>query len=199
MGILRNFWNKVRPRGGWKYPAIIITGAFVGIFIYTFISSRAYSYLSDDPKTCVNCHVMAPYYATWMHSSHGRDVTCNDCHMPHDNIVKKYFVKGLNGYNHGVVFTKRTEDQAMQAKPINSQALMSNCIRCHTQLNTEFVETGRHSWKEMQEIGGSACWDCHRDVSHTRSRSLSSTPGASVPMPESNVPEWLHNLTSIKK
>ncbi|NLD22903.1 MAG: cytochrome c nitrite reductase small subunit [Bacteroidales bacterium] len=199
MNILRNFWNKVRPRGGWKYPAIIITGAFVGIFIYTFIASRAYSYLSDDPATCVNCHVMAPYYATWMHSSHGRDVTCNDCHIPQDNIVSKYFVKGLNGYNHAAVFTKRTEDQAMRAIPMNSQAIMNNCIRCHTQLNTEFVETGRHSWRKMQEIGGSACWDCHRDVPHTRSRSLSSTPDARVPMPESNVPDWLQKLTSGDK
>ena len=199
MNILRNFWNKVRPRGGWKYPAIIIVGAFFGIFIYTFITSRAYSYLSDDPATCVNCHVMAPYYATWMHSSHGRDVTCNDCHIPQDNIFSKYFVKGLNGYNHAAVFTKRTEDQAMRAIPMNSQAIMNNCIRCHTQLNTEFVETGRHNWKEMQEIGGSACWDCHRDVPHTRSRSLSSTPDARVPMPESNFPDWLQKLTSGDK
>ena len=89
MNILRNFWNKVRPRGGWKYPAIIIMGAFVGIFIYTFITSRAYSYLSDDPATCVNCHVMAPIML------HGcivpwQDVTCNDCHIPQDNIVSKY-------------------------------------------------------------------------------------------------------------
>ena len=196
MSKLRDIWNLIRARGGWKFPAIIISGAFVGIFIYTFITSRAYTYLSDDPATCVNCHVMAPYYATWMHSSHGKDATCNDCHIPQDNFVNKYFVKGLNGYRHAAVFTKRTEDQAMQAIPINSQAIMNNCIRCHTQLNTEFVETGRYSWKEMQEIGGSVCWDCHRNVPHTRSRSLSSTPDARVPMPESNIPQWLQKLTS---
>lgn len=170
----------------------------MGIFIYTFITSRAYTYLSDDPATCVNCHVMAPYYATWLHSSHGKDATCNDCHIPQDNYFNKYFVKGLNGYRHAAVFTKRTEEQAMTAIPMNSQALMNNCIRCHTQLNSEFVETGRHTWKEMQEIGGSVCWDCHRDVPHTRSRSLSSTPDARVPMPESNVPEWLQKITSGK-
>ena len=198
MGKLRDFWDLIKPQGGWKFPAIIISGAFVGIFIYTFITSRAYTYLSDDPATCVNCHVMAPYYATWLHSSHGKDATCNDCHIPQDNYFNKYFVKGLNGYSHAAVFTKRTEEQAMTAIPMNSQALMNNCIRCHTQLNSEFVETGRHTWKEMQEIGGSVCWDCHRDVPHTRSRSLSSTPDARVPMPESNVPEWLHKITSGK-
>ena len=195
MGKLRDFWDLIKPQGGWKFPAIIISGAFVGIFIYTFITSRAYTYLSDDPATCVNCHVMAPYYATWLHSSHGKDATCNDCHIPQDNYFNKYFVKGLNGYRHAAVFTKRTEEQAMTAIPMNSQALMNNCIRCHTQLNSEFVETGRHTWKEMQEIGGSVCWDCHRDVPHTRSRSLSSTPDARVPMPESNVPEWLQKIT----
>lgn len=198
MGKLRDFWDLIKPQGGWKFPAIIISGAFVGIFIYTFITSRAYTYLSDDPATCVNCHVMAPYYATWLHSSHGKDATCNDCHIPQDNYFNKYFVKGLNGYRHAAVFTKRTEEQAMTAIPMNSQALMNNCIRCHTQLNSEFVETGRHTWKEMQEIGGSVCWDCHRDVPHTRSRSLASTPDARVPMPESNVPEWLHKITSGK-
>ncbi|MBP6196195.1 MAG: cytochrome c nitrite reductase small subunit [Fermentimonas sp.] len=198
MGKLRDFWDLIKPQGGWKFPAIIISGAFVGIFIYTFITSRAYTYLSDDPATCVNCHVMAPYYATWLHSSHGKDATCNDCHIPQDNYFNKYFVKGLNGYRHAAVFTKRTEEQAMTAIPMNSQALMNNCIRCHTQLNSEFVETGRHTWKEMQEIGGSVCWDCHRDVPHTRSRSLSSTPDARVPMPESNVPEWLQKITSGK-
>lgn len=198
MGKLRDFWDLIKPQGGWKFPAIIISGAFVGIFIYTFITSRAYTYLSDDPATCVNCHVMAPYYATWLHSSHGKDATCNDCHIPQDNYFNKYFVKGLNGYRHAAVFTKRTEEQAMTAIPMNSQALMNNCIRCHSQLNSEFVETGRHTWKEMQEIGGSVCWDCHRDVPHTRSRSLSSTPDARVPMPESNVPEWLHKITSGK-
>lgn len=198
MGKLRDFWDLIKPQGGWKFPAIIISGALVGIFIYTFITSRAYTYLSDDPATCVNCHVMAPYYATWLHSSHGKDATCNDCHIPQDNYFNKYFVKGLNGYRHAAVFTKRTEEQAMTAIPMNSQALMNNCIRCHTQLNSEFVETGRHTWKEMQEIGGNVCWDCHRDVPHTRSRSLSSTPDARVPMPESNVPEWLQKIISGK-
>lgn len=196
MARLKKIWNEVRPRGGWKYPAIIVTGAFVGLFIYTFFASRAYSYLSDDPATCVNCHVMAPYYATWMHSSHGQRATCNECHMPQDNIVSKYIVKGINGVRHAAVFTMRTEDEAMQAIELNSQVIMNNCTRCHEQLNTEFVETGRHTYFQKQEIGGQACWDCHRDVPHTRSRSLSSTPNAHVPMPKSNVPDWLHNMVN---
>ncbi|NMB06303.1 MAG: cytochrome c nitrite reductase small subunit [Bacteroidales bacterium] len=199
MDKLRNLWNEIRPRGGWKYPAIIISGAFVGLFIYTFFTARAYSYLSNDPATCVNCHIMGPYYATWMHSSHGRNTTCNDCHVPQDSKIRGYYFKAVDGLRHSAVFTIRGEDQALQAIPASSEVIMENCVRCHTQLNSEFIRTGRMGFKEMKEMGGHACWDCHRDVPHTRSRSLSSTPNARIPMPETHVPEWLQNLMNEEK
>lgn len=189
----------IRPRGGWKIPAIIIVGSFLGLFIYTFYTSRAYSYLSDDPATCVNCHIMAPYYATWLHSSHGRNTTCNDCHVPQDNIFSHYYFKAKDGLRHSAVFTMRTEPQAMQAIEASSQVIMNNCVRCHEQLNTEFVKTGRKTFKEMKAENGMACWDCHREVTHTRSRSISSTPNALVPLPEINVPKWLSKITEPKK
>lgn len=195
---LNNIWNEVKPRGGWRYPAIIITGAFVGLFIYTFFASRAYSYLSDDPATCVNCHIMSPYYSTWMHSSHGRNATCNDCHVPHNNMFNKYYFKAKDGLRHSMVFTLGKEAGALQAIEASSSVIMDNCIRCHTQLNTEFVNTGRMGFKEMKEMGGNACWDCHRDVPHTRSRSVASTPNSQVPLPASNVPDWLSNLVNKK-
>lgn len=193
---LQKIWKEVKPRGGWRYPAIIITGAFVGLFIYSFFASRAYSYLSDEPATCVNCHVMAPYYATWTHSSHGRNTTCNDCHVPHNNVFNKYFFKAKDGLRHSAVFTMRGEAHALQAIEASSKVIMDNCIRCHTQLNTEFVNTGRMGFKEMKEMNGNACWDCHREVPHTRSRSESSTPNSHVPMPQSNVPDWLSELVN---
>lgn len=195
MNKLQNLWGEVKPRGGWRYPAFIIGGAFAGLFLYSFYASRAYSYLSDEPKTCVNCHIMAPYYATWMHSSHGRGTTCNDCHVPHNNIANKYYFKAKDGLRHAAVFTMRKEPQAMQATDASAQVIMDNCIRCHTQLNTEFVKTGRMGFKDVKEMNGKACWDCHREVPHTRSRSLSSTPNARVPLPQSNVPEWLEEMT----
>ena len=56
MSKLQNLWNEVKPRGGWKYPAILICGAFVGLFIY-ILCIRAYGYLSSNPATCVNCRI----------------------------------------------------------------------------------------------------------------------------------------------
>ncbi|NLA63695.1 MAG: cytochrome c nitrite reductase small subunit [Bacteroidales bacterium] len=191
--------NTLRPRRAARIPTIMIVAAFIGLFIYTVYQSRAWSYISDEPSTCVNCHVMAPYYATWLHSSHGTNTTCNDCHVPQDNIFSKYYFKAVDGLRHSYVFTMRNEPQAMMAIEASSQVIMKNCVRCHDQLTQEFVKAGRMSYKEMKAENGMACWDCHREVTHTRSRSISSTPNALVPLPQTNVPKWLSDITNRKK
>lgn len=140
-----------------------------------------------------NCHIMGPYYATWMHSSHGRDATCNDCHVPHENPVKKWAFKGMDGMRHVAVFLTRGEHQVIKANDESAEVIMNNCIRCHTQLNTEFVSTGRINYMMSQVGEGKACWDCHRDVAHGQN-SLSTTPDALVPYPESPAPEWLRKM-----
>ena len=196
---LLELWEMVRPRGGWRYPAIIVAGAFVGLFIYTFFTSRAYSYLSDNPRTCVNCHIMSPYYATWSHSSHGRNTTCVDCHIANDNIINHYYVKAVSGLRHVAVFTARGEVNALESSNLSKKVIMNNCIRCHTQLNQDFVKTGHESYHVAKANNGHACWDCHRDVPHTRSRSEVATPHALVPMPDTTVPDWLNEAMKKKQ
>ena len=161
--------------------------------------SFIYVYLGDDPAACVNCHIMSPYYATWFHSSHARDATCNDCHVPHENAVKKWTFKGIDGMKHVAAFLTKSEPQVIQAHEASSQVIMNNCIRCHTQLNTEFVKTGKIDYMLSQVGEGKACWDCHRDVPHGGKNSLSTAPGAIVPLPESPVPEWLQKMIDNKE
>ena len=148
-----------------KVLLLCLAGVFVGagcLFLYML---RFTTYLGDDPSACVNCHIMQPYYATWNHSSHGRGegavATCNDCHVPHENMARKYAFKGLDGMKH------------------------------HTELTTEMVKLGKMDFKMTQDGEGKACWDCHRDVPHGGKNSLSATVDAKVPFPESPVPEWL--------
>lgn len=173
------------PTRRWKLVAVLMAGVLGGLGAYTVYASRAWSYLSDEPSTCVNCHIMAPYYATWSHSSHARDATCNDCHVPQDNALKKWYFKGKDGLRHAAVFTVRGEPQVMEAINESSEVIMDNCIRCHTQLNTEFVKTGMIDYTMAKEGAGKACWDCHRDVPHMGKNSLSSTPSAIIPYPKS--------------
>lgn len=177
-----------------KVILIILSGVIVGLgglFMYLL---RVQTYIAgDDPAACVNCHVMAPYYATWSHSSHGRDATCNDCHVPHSSVAAKYLFKGMDGMKHVGSFVTHSERQAIMASDKSAEVIMDNCIRCHTQLNSEFVKTGKIDYMQAKRGEGMACWDCHRDVPHGGMNSLNSTPNAEsqVPIPPSPVPDWL--------
>lgn len=186
--------NRLLPTKGWKLTAIILAGIISGTGLFTLYIARVYSYLSDDPATCVNCHIMGPYYATWSHSAHSRNATCNDCHVPHDNFAKKWFFKGKDGLRHAAVFTMKGEPQVIQAVDESAAVVMQNCIRCHSQLNTEFVNTGKITHKMVKKGEGKACWDCHREVPHGGKNSLSSSPSAIVPYPKSETPQWLKEL-----
>lgn len=192
--MVKKMINKLLPSRRWKIIAIMLAGIIVGSGSLLLYMLRAHTYLTDDPAACVNCHIMAPYYATWFHSSHSRNATCNDCHVPHENAVKKWTFKGMDGMRHVGVFLMKGEHQVIQALPESAQVIMNNCIRCHTQLNTEFVKTGRIDYMKAQVGEGKACWDCHRDVPHGGSNSLSSTPAALVPYPESPAPGWLQKI-----
>lgn len=191
---IKELIDVVLPTAGWKRFAVVIAGVIGGLGAYGVYASRTWSYLSDSPSACVNCHIMAPYYATWSHSAHSRNTTCNDCHVPHENAARKWFFKGTDGLRHAAIFTMRGEPEVIRARDESSEVIMNNCIRCHTQLNTEFVAAGRIDHAAVAEGGGKACWDCHREVPHGRSNSLSATPHALVPYPKSDTPGWLKKM-----
>ena len=179
-----------------KILLLVIAGVVVGLgalFVYLL---RAHTYLADDASACVNCHIMTPYYASWSHSSHGRDATCNDCHVPHSSLLAKYGFKAMDGMKHVAYFVTHSERQAIMAEDASAQVIMDNRIRRHTQLNQEFVKTGRIDFMMAKRGEGKACWDCHRNVPHGGMNSLSSTPNAEgvTPLPPSPVPEWLQKL-----
>ncbi|HYP29673.1 MAG TPA: NapC/NirT family cytochrome c [Blastocatellia bacterium] len=71
-----------------RSPAIarIVFGVAVGLAAgvggYTFIYAKGYSYLTNDPAACANCHIMQDHYDGWIKSSHRSVAACNDCHTP---------------------------------------------------------------------------------------------------------------------
>ncbi|WP_125720381.1 cytochrome c nitrite reductase small subunit [Flavobacterium ustbae] len=187
------------PPRKWIPFTIIAAGIGTGLFVYLLYVSNAVSYLSDDPKTCVNCHVMTSFYATWQHSSHARVANCNDCHVPHNNPFNKYFFKAKDGIYHATVFTWRTEPQVIQIKEAGTDVVQKNCQRCHGDLNANISTTGV-TLESKKHGEGKLCWDCHREVPHGRVNSLSSVPNARVPLLNSPLPEWLIKQTdSVKK
>lgn len=191
--------NPTKKRTSLKKSLIpILLGITIGLGCYIMYISKAASYLSDDPKTCVNCHIMAPEYATWFHSSHGRNTTCNDCHVPHDNVVRKYYFKAMDGMRHASMYALNMEPQTIKILPPGQKVVQENCIRCHSTLN-EVVKTAAVTAPMAHDGDGKLCWDCHRDVPHGNVRGLSSAPNARVPLADTPVPVWLQKMSEKKE
>lgn len=43
----------------------VVVGLAAGLGAYTFVYARGYSYLTNDPSACGNCHVMREQYDGW--------------------------------------------------------------------------------------------------------------------------------------
>jgi len=171
----------------WRMPVWIALGLFAGLGVVTIHVSRAPSYLSDSPETCMNCHVMTQAYVTWNHSSHRNVATCNDCHVPHDNIVHTYAFKAKDGLRHASMFTLRMEPQVIQLSAAAVPVVEQNCRRCHEQL---VGEVHARAWTP----GDNRCWDCHREVPHGRVSSLSTAFDVNAP----KLPGVLDNPTHMQ-
>ena len=188
-----SFLKKLIPPDRWKLPVLVILGIFTGLFFFSFYISNAPSYLGDKPETCVNCHIMAPQYATWYHSSHREKTNCNECHVPHNNMVNKYFFKAKDGLRHATVFTLRKEPQVIFIKDAGREVVHKNCIRCHTGLLTDSKLLGYNDETHRFRMERK-CWECHRETPHGRVNSLSSVPNARIPLPGTVVPGWMKNM-----
>ncbi len=196
---MRKFLHFLLPPKQWKVAVIILLGVFAGLLVYATYISKAGSYLSDKPEVCTNCHIMAPQFTTWSHSSHKNVTNCNDCHVPHNNVVNKYFFKAKDGLRHATIFTLRNEPQVIFIKDAGKNVVQQNCLRCHEHTMDKVItknnnNTGINKLYTEERL----CWDCHRDVPHGTVNSLSSITHSMAPLPMSPVPEWLRKMLSNK-
>ncbi|WP_187262038.1 cytochrome c nitrite reductase small subunit [Pontibacter beigongshangensis] len=196
-------YNLIPPKK-WRPAAIVMVATFFGLGLYVLKLSNAASYLSDDPQACVNCHLMTPQYITWNHSSHREVASCNDCHVPHNNIFNQYYFKAKDGLYHASIFTIRAEPQVIKARGPSIEVIQDNCVRCHTSQVTDakmasFVEDHHASRTDR------TCWECHREVPHGRVKSLSSVGHqiepirAHAPPDLEIIPAWLKKSMQEEK
>ncbi len=137
---------------------IAMIGLILGLGSFTFFYGQGISYLKDDPKACVNCHVMSDQYDSWLKSSHA-SVSCNSCHSP-ENIYLKYFNKFENGLVHSWKFTSGNYKDPIRIRQHNFDIVMKSCLRCHGAL----MNSATH---EKPLLEGRSCLHCHRDIGHT--------------------------------
>ncbi len=141
----------------------VLLGFTLGLGGYTFIYAEGYSYLTNDPRACVNCHIMRDHFDGWVHSSHHAVATCNDCHLPHDP-VGKWLTKADNGFWHSYYFTFDNFDEPIRLRQVSRDVLNQACLHCHDQLLSQVIHEAART--EMATAGGFDCIRCHRDVGH---------------------------------
>ena len=101
---------------------------------------------------------MRPQLDSWVKSSHHSVATCNDCHLPHDDIGK-WLTKADNGFFHSLAFTTLDFPEPIQIKPRNRRVTQGACLACHADYVQHLLPA---------QAGGHMviCAHCHGDVGH---------------------------------
>lgn len=142
----------------WVHAAAVYLGLALGVGLYTFVYAKGYSYLTDDPRACMNCHVMKEQYDGWVKAPHRAVATCNDCHTPH-SLAGKYAVKANNGFWHSYYFTTQGFKEPIEITPLDKRIALSNCRRCHAPV-VDAID-GAHAGSKRLD-----CLRCHKGVGH---------------------------------
>lgn len=135
-------------------------GLAIGVGAYTFVYAQGYSYLTDNPAACANCHVMNEQYSGWLKSSHRNVAVCNDCHTP-PQFVGKYMTKARNGFWHSYYFTTGWFEDNIRISEHGFEVTEKACRKCH-QETVDAIE-GQHGEAKDSPI---SCIRCHRSVGH---------------------------------
>ena len=154
-----------RLLGGVGFVSLLVAitaGMFAGMSAFTFTYGEGVSYFSEDPTSCINCHIMNDHFDSWLGSSHTHVASCVDCHLPHD-VIGKYVSKADNGFFHSWAFTFEDFHEPIRIKPRNQRILQNNCISCHSDFVHEMLPVER-SGEVM------SCVHCHAEVGHAGSR-----------------------------
>jgi cytochrome c nitrite reductase small subunit len=138
--------------------AAALAGLALGMGAYTFVYAKGYSYMTNDPAACANCHVMRDHFNAWTRASHRAVAVCNDCHTP-PGLVPKYVTKARNGFWHSFYFTTGRYPDPLRITPRNHEVTELACRKCHAEL-TASIDPVRAAG------GGLTCTKCHNDVGH---------------------------------
>ena len=161
MNWFKTLWRRVAPFLPTFGVALFIAalgGAILFLSGFTFLYAQGYSYLVDDPNACTNCHIMRDQFDGWNRSPHHAVATCNDCHTPHDSLIAKYAIKGLNGFNHSRAFTLGNFQEPIRITELNREVTQHACVYCHQDAVSEILHP--------QSNEPTDCLTCHAGVGH---------------------------------
>ncbi|MGO1638772.1 MAG: cytochrome c nitrite reductase small subunit [Ancrocorticia populi] len=143
------------------FIAVFAVGMMIGLAAYTFVYAKGFSYLSSDPEACINCHIMEDQYDAWQAGVHSDVATCADCHLPHDNVVHKFYVKAEDGFLHGLKFTTGWHPEKIEARDSSLEITNTACLECHADITSDIRHLGYADNDEVFD-----CVRCHSGVGH---------------------------------
>ncbi len=156
-------------RGRLAVAVAVAMGIALGLGAFTFGYAKGYSYLTDDPAACANCHVMTEHFDAWNRSSHRAVAVCNDCHTPH-SFFGKYAIKAQNGFWHSFYFTTGNFPDPLRITPRNQRVTEGACRYCHAEI-TDAIDPVADAAHGATLPAGEAqtqtsCIRCHRYAGH---------------------------------
>jgi cytochrome c nitrite reductase small subunit len=104
---------------GYRRVIVLLAGSvgvLAGVGAFTFGYAKGLSYLSTDPRACVNCHVMNEQYSAWLKSGHRHTATCVECHLPASGLAK-WVAKADHGFRHSLAFTLQNFKEPIEITP----------------------------------------------------------------------------------
>ncbi|MCL1838771.1 MAG: cytochrome c nitrite reductase small subunit [Propionibacteriaceae bacterium] len=144
----------------------VVVAALVGIVIGMGVFGVSYahlpSYFGEDPATCANCHAMQDHYDAWLRGPHARAATCNDCHVPHDNVIRQYAVKAEDGVLHAYKFTVGDYPTNIVIRDKNRDIANAACLSCHDLMTFPMRYTVEQTGEDIQ------CTRCHSNIGHQK-------------------------------
>ena len=144
-------------------PGLVLVAALLGVpagvGAFTFVYAKGFSYLSPDPRACVNCHIMNEQYDAWRKSGHRHTATCVECHLPHEGLAK-WLAKADHGFRHSVAFTLQNFKEPIEITSADRRIVLDNCVRCHGALLQALTTSAESSRGELD------CLHCHAGAGH---------------------------------
>jgi cytochrome c nitrite reductase small subunit len=137
--------------------SLVIGTTVFALFLTALIfGPGAISASGAEPSSCGACHVMEKNVASFQQTTdkHKTELSCSDCHVPHQNAVGGLVDKYRTGIRHvSANMTGNIPDQ-LRLRPADREVVTANCVRCHA------------DQEHSQQNGLNSCLNCHANVPH---------------------------------
>jgi cytochrome c nitrite reductase small subunit len=155
--------HAMRSAPGVALIVVLLLGVPAGVGAFTFVYAKGFSYLSTDPRACVNCHVMNEQYDAWLKSGHRHAATCVDCHLPHAGLAK-WVAKADHGFRHSAAFTLQNFKEPIEITARDLEMVQDNCVRCHATFVHDVLAVSQVRGRKLD------CTHCHAGAGHSARR-----------------------------